>query len=90
MSRAPAVLLILIALLATGAGAVLMHGAVAHEAPAPVREFHQMVGGLGLGPQTEFEPSAFGFDSRLCPACLNDVFCPYHAGTLFDDFAVAP
>jgi hypothetical protein len=91
-------LLALIGLLAAGAGAVLVHDAVLPEPPSAVRDYHRLVGGLGLGPAIDIQPCAFSFDPRLCRCCPNDVgpipcgrvFCPYHAGALCDYPSLAP
>jgi hypothetical protein len=93
MSKAPTLLFALLLALTTAAGVVLALGARPDaDQEKRAQEFHRLVGGLGFGPAVDLERCAFSFDSRLCPACPNDVgpipggmfFCPYHAGAVLD------
>ena len=93
MTKAPTLLYALILALAAAAGAALALGA---RRPASeedrAREFHRLVGGLGIGPALDLEQCESSFDPRLCPACPNDCgpipggmfFCPQHACSILD------
>jgi hypothetical protein len=89
MTRAPALLLMLLATLTAAAGACLVIGS----RPAAGRDdFQRLVGGLGGGPALDLAPCPFAFDPRLDSACAEDYgpvpagtsLCPYHACSVFE------
>src|SRR4051812_19386200 len=86
-ARSPRLLLALVLILATGAGAALVaDAATSRDRTGRAAEFQRLVGGLGFGPAADLSRCAFSFDPRLCPGCPRDlgpipggaVFCPYH------------
>jgi hypothetical protein len=89
MSKGASLLLAVVAGLAVAAGAALALAAAPAGSAEQAREFHRLVGGLGLGPATELGRCEQAFDPRLSPGCSCDVgpvpggvyFCPHHAGS---------
>lgn len=91
-SKAPAILLSAILMLAGGAVAVIVADGLSGSERAEKREeFQRLVGGLGFGPETDLSRCAFCFDPRLCPACPKDLgpipvgtwMCRHHGCSIF-------
>jgi hypothetical protein len=87
MSKGAWLLLALVGGLAVAAGVALAAAAAPTAGGPRAREFHGLVGGLGLGPALEPGECEQAFDPRLSPDCSCDggpvpggvFFCPHHA-----------
>jgi hypothetical protein len=91
--RGPTVLIGGVVLLAAAAGIALFFG----DRPEPLqqargREFQQLVGGVGGGPDLDLSHCAYCFDPRMsegCPANLGPIpggecFCPEHGCSILE------
>jgi hypothetical protein len=88
----PFLVLVVIAALASGAGALLIVDAARIPKQAErAEEFQRLVGGLGFGPALDLARCPNSFDPRLDDGCADDEgsipggarFCPRHAGSIF-------
>ena len=90
--KAPLLVLGLILALALAAAVLVLvesrHGGAAR---ARGKEYQELIGGLGFGPDVDLSRCATSFDPRLCRRCPHDFgpvpaggcFCPHHASSIF-------